>query len=69
MGMFDFNNEKIENSAHWEEVLCSGKGRPQNLVRAKVPGGWLVESRSTSAYGGLTFMPDPEHLWLQEEEK
>jgi hypothetical protein len=30
--------------------------------RAKVPGGWLVISTSSSG-GGVTFLPDPEHKW------
>ena len=30
--------------------------------RAKIPGGWLVISISSSG-GGVTFYPDPEHKW------
>jgi len=30
--------------------------------RAKVPGGWLLASIS-SAGGGFTFYPDPQHKW------
>jgi len=29
--------------------------------RAKVPGGWLI--RVGEGSGGITFYPDPEHLW------
>jgi hypothetical protein len=30
--------------------------------RAKIPGGWLLVSTSTAG-GGVTFYPDPEHKW------
>jgi hypothetical protein len=30
-------------------------------LRAKVPGGWLVVVIHNTS--GLTFYPDPEHLW------
>jgi hypothetical protein len=30
--------------------------------RAKIPGGWLVVSTSSSG-GGVTFYPDPQHKW------
>lgn len=33
-----------------------------NAYRAKVPGGWLVVTKSNSG-GGVTFYPDPEHKW------
>lgn len=48
-----------------------------NLQRTKVPGGWLVRdyrvnhvSMSSPAViektKALTFIPDPEYLWLKE---
>jgi hypothetical protein len=40
---------------HWEE-LSSNQGA---LLRAKVPGGWLVAMRGS----GAGFYPDPEHAW------
>jgi hypothetical protein len=33
-----------------------------NAFRAKVPGGWLVVTKSNSG-GGVAFYPDPEHKW------
>lgn len=30
--------------------------------RAKVPGGWLLATISSSG-GGFTFYPDPQHKW------
>jgi hypothetical protein len=39
----------------WQPVNCSGGPA---LVRAKVPGGWLV-----SAGSGIAFYPDPGHAW------
>jgi hypothetical protein len=41
----------------WESVM-ERPGGGSNLVRAKVPGGWLVSSSQ-----GLTFIPDPKHEW------
>lgn len=52
-----------------------------SLQRAKVPGGWLVRQyedvmHNTESRGmvnghdwrvALTFIPDPEHLWLKDE--
>ena len=34
------------------------------LYRARVPGGWLVATRSgTYGSGSITFVPDPQHVW------
>ncbi len=50
----------------WEELKSSRVGggiftMDWNVLRTKVPGGWLVlVIHSTS---GLTFYPDPEHKW------
>jgi hypothetical protein len=43
---------------YWEEVENEGTRVPHFLIRAKVPGGWLVKTGS-----GLTFLPDPNHEW------
>ena len=42
----------------WESVDNEGAVKPHFLIRAKVPGGWLVKTGS-----GITFYPDPEHRW------
>jgi hypothetical protein len=45
----------------WEQ-LDSTKGL--TVLRVPVPGGWLVyASNSYHQHGGLTFYPDPDHLW------
>jgi hypothetical protein len=45
------------------------------VERAKIPGGWLVRwlnydfhpsldaAQAGLSYGGITFVPDPEHTW------
>ena len=45
----------------WEKLNTSGTGFLNMLQtwRAKVPGGWLVAAIET----GMTFYPDPQHLW------
>jgi hypothetical protein len=47
-------------------VGCGGQrddhAQYANVFRAKVPGGWLVVTKSNSG-GGVTFYPDPEHKW------
>jgi hypothetical protein len=43
------------------EKLDTG-GVSIRLSRAKVPGGWLLVSH-TSTGVGLTFYPDPQHKW------
>ena len=45
-----------EPALQWEHVKSSHQ---QNVMRAKVPGGWLVSISGA----GLTFYPDPEHRW------
>ena len=47
---------RAEASLRWEE-LRSSHGV---VLRAKVPGGWLVRIGSEA----ITFYPDPEHRWL-----
>jgi len=32
-------------------------------MRAKVPGGWLVNVIVTQIGGSVTFVPDPDHTW------
>ena len=39
----------------WQPLKCSGGPA---LLRAKVPGGWLL-----SAGAGIAFYPDPGHAW------
>jgi hypothetical protein len=39
----------------WEELSSSH----QSVLRAKVPGGWLVAVRGS----GVTFLPDEAHTW------
>jgi hypothetical protein len=38
----------------WQQVSAT----PIRLLRAKVPGGWLLASN-----GGVSFYPDAEHAW------
>jgi hypothetical protein len=44
-----------EAMMQWEELSSS----QQKVLRAKVPGGWLVAMRGS----GLCFLPDPSHEW------
>ena len=55
----------------WEEIVHN-RFEPQfklphfALIRSKVPGGWLVAfygDNTDAGYGGLTFVPDPNHRW------
>ena len=46
----------------WDEVPSTGGLLA--VLRAKVPGGWLVyASNGYHHHGGMTFYPDPEHRW------
>ena len=52
--------------AHWEKVhedLHGGGSRGRVTWRLKVTGGWLVLVRAVddSIWGGVTFVPDPDH--------
>jgi hypothetical protein len=60
----------------WEKLdgEIGGKKTNSKIWRTKIPGGWLVRMHSTKeevseqsgtswAYGGLTFLPDPDHKW------
>lgn len=46
----------------WERIEETGNG---GLYRTKTPTGWLITNYHGEHY---TFVPDPEHLWLKEEE-
>jgi hypothetical protein len=60
--MNNYSN-KHSGEVEWEALRSTGEG-PQYIRRAKVFGGWLVETSSMSTgAGGLTFMPDPGHQW------
>ncbi len=49
----------------WQELRSSGALLA--AYRAKVPGGWLVYvSNGYHHHGGVTFYPDPAHLWTGE---
>jgi hypothetical protein len=55
------NLEKIE-------IQIDGKrpGFSKNLIqllRSKVPGGWLVVTVGGVEATGVTFLPDPDHEW------
>ncbi|PWU12038.1 MAG: hypothetical protein C5B51_01460 [Terriglobia bacterium] len=46
----------------WEPLRSSGG--LLSVLRAKVPGGWLVYvCNGFHRHAGLTFYPDPEHRW------
>lgn len=53
---------------NWEKIGAYGAGH-YDLLRASVPGGWLV-----IAYTGVDptcppmFIPDPDHVWGREVE-
>ena len=58
-----FTVKNISGLLVWEEIKTKSRG-PQNTYRAKVHGGWLVETQNSAASsGGLTFVPDPNHEW------
>ena len=51
----------------WKSLPCGGSFVGE-VLRGKVPGGWLILVNNGSAnshrFGtGLTFVPDPEHAW------
>ena len=61
MGLF---SREYVGSLDWEAIKSKGEGRPQNTHRARVHGGWLVETQNHFGQsGGLAFVPDPEHEW------
>jgi len=45
-------------TAEWEKIKDAENGPQYNLLRTKIPGGWLVAGTM-----GLTFVPDPKHEW------
>lgn len=49
-------------------LITSANGT--QVRRAKIPGGWLMlTERTDSSCGGITFVPDPEHVWDGSSEK
>ena len=72
MNMIDISKKFSKlNWEYIEQASKPAKGNNGNYIRrAKVPGGWLVESyvggqtADGLGYGlGLTFIPDPDHKW------
>jgi hypothetical protein len=57
--------DKMPVMLRWQRLET--EGGPRSVLRAKVPGGWLIwcddYSSSEAGYSGLTFMPDPTHEW------
>lgn len=47
---------------NWEKIKNSHYNYTDDSYRAKVPGGWLIMVRGSTA-PGLTFLPDPNHQW------
>lgn len=52
----------------WQSLPVYNQGGDivRDTKRARVPGGWLVVvslNIGSSASVGLTFYPDPEHVW------
>ena len=61
MGIF---SREYAGSMEWEEIETVSKRGPQYVYRARVPGGWLVETQTyVGNCGGLAFLPDPNHEW------
>jgi hypothetical protein len=68
-------NQADSANLEWETVNRQGLGRGASMtLRTRVPGGWLVQVRykesrdrnNAASIGvgvGLTFYPDPDHLW------
>ena len=36
---------------------------PKQMVRAKIPQGWIVRETNNDGGIGLLFVPDPKHEW------
>jgi hypothetical protein len=53
----------------WDTVDCEMKERRPgdppmiHVVRAKVPGGWLVRTSITGQLPETVYLPDPNHEW------
>ena len=55
----------ISCGIEWEQLQSSGG--LLSVFRAKVPAGWLVYvGNGYQHHGGVTFYPDPAHLWAGE---
>ncbi len=56
--------ESAGPALEWSEVRSSGGLLA--VYRAEVPGGWLVYAcNGYHHHGGVTFYPDPNHLWAE----
>lgn len=53
------------NTSHLKFMYVGQSGLTGHLIRAKVPGGWLVGLDPSNDKQGpaLTFVPDPKHEW------
>jgi len=67
--------ERVDHNWVWRSSSSSDSAISAfTILRAKVPGGWLVTMQETFVRhqpdyleipGGLTFIPDPNHSWSQ----
>lgn len=55
--------ERVDSIAGAAEETA-GQRLQLNMMRAKVPSGWLVRDFATAA---VLFLPDPDHEWGNEE--
>lgn len=60
MGLFSSKSDP--KLLTWEQIKSNGSAPYSTVWRTKVPGGWLITIYSPNG-PGLTFMPDPQHIW------
>jgi hypothetical protein len=63
-----WNKQKMKYSREHEVIIgVFGVG---NLVRTKVPSGWIVERFRGKHIAGssICFVPDPRHEWILEDQ-
>lgn len=44
-------------------MIISEQLDDNSLRRFRVPGGWLVTCKNDYGHSGITFYPDPDHVW------
>ena len=57
-----FNLKRLDLTFDGKKTGFLGKLAYQ-VFRAKVPGGWFVLVSGNDGASGITFYPDPGHLW------
>lgn len=57
----------VKRQNEWQQIVVPSESEEIHNERLWVNGGWLIRSIVVNSVA-MTFMPDPNHLWLSEDQ-